>query len=102
MKNWPVPLGNQPYLDEIKDTHNVQQLPAYNIRGDLIHPFNYEEKLAGAIIQVCFTIVHFHIKQQRHIFNALVRDITVLRPPTSIASTLLKRILHGKIKIKIQ
>jgi hypothetical protein len=99
INDWPVPLANEFELDNIKSSHDVQQLPAYDIRGDPIHPSQYEEKLAGAIARVCFTLIHFDIKQ-KHVFNALVRDITVLRPPTTIASTTLKHILHPKKKGK--
>jgi hypothetical protein len=86
---------NQQFLDAIKSSHNVRQLPAYDIRGNLIRPFDYEEKLAGAIVRVCFSIVHYLIKQ-KHIFNAVARDITVVRAPTSItpSTSSLKHILH--------
>jgi hypothetical protein len=62
INNWLVPTTNKPYLHEIKTTHHVQHLPAYDIRGNLIHPSKYEEKLAGVITHICFTIVHYVIK----------------------------------------
>jgi hypothetical protein len=99
--NWPVPLTNEDSLEAIKPTHNVQRLPAYDVKGQLIHPLDYEEKLAGAIARVCFSIVHFTVKQ-RHIFNALVRDITIIRPSTTIATTSLKHILHPTKKRKLE
>lgn len=99
--NWPVNVNNELHLDDLKSTHNVRQLPAYDIRGNLINPSEYEEKLAGAIARVCFTLVHFTIKQ-KHVFNALVKDITILRPPTSITPTTLKHILHPKKKTEKQ
>jgi hypothetical protein len=92
-------LANEPYLDDIKTTHDVQQLPAYDIRNNAINPSDYEEKLAGAVARVCFSIVHFVIKQ-RHIFNATVKDITVIRAPTTIPTMSLKHILHPKKKQK--
>ena len=78
MINWPVPYSNECSLDEIKNTHDVHQLPAYDLRGNLINPSDYEEKLAGSIACVRFTIIYFPFKQ-KHIFNTLVRDITILR-----------------------
>jgi hypothetical protein len=95
INNWPVSSSNVSYLEEIQDSHNVRRLPAYDIHGRLIQPSQYEEKLAGAIARVCFTLVHFSIKQ-KHIFNAVVRDITVVRPPTAIvsSSSSLKELLH--------
>jgi hypothetical protein len=51
--------------------------------------------MAGAITRVYFSIVHFLIKQD-HVYKAVVRDITVLRPPTTIidSSVSQERILH--------
>jgi hypothetical protein len=88
-----VSFANECYLEEIKSTHDVQQLPAYDVRGRIIHPSEYEEKIAGSICRVCFTIAHFVIRQ-KHVFNALVRDITVLRPPVTVTPTCLKHVLH--------
>ena len=82
--NWPVPTSNEPYLNELKDTHFIQRLPAYDIRGCLVHPLDYEEKLTGAVVCACFTIIHYMINK-KHIFNAVVQDLTVLCPPTSIS-----------------
>jgi hypothetical protein len=93
-------LTNEISLDSLKSTHDVHQIPAYDIRGNIIHPLEYEEKLAGAICRVCFSIVHYLIKQ-RHIFNAVLRDITVLRPPSTITPVSLKTILHPAKKRKI-
>jgi hypothetical protein len=74
-------------------THNIQPIPAYDIRGDLIHPSEYEEKLAGTIARVCFSIVHYNVKQ-KNIHHAILRDITVLCPPTTIARSSLTHVLH--------
>ena len=97
INNWPVPLSNELHLDALKDNYDVQEIPAYDVRGNPIHPSDYEEKLAGSIARVCFSITHYLIKQH-HVFNALPKDINVLRPPTSIAPTTLKRILHPSTK----
>ena len=64
----------------------------------LISPLDYEEKLGGAIARVCFSIVHYLIKH-KHVYNAIVRDITVMRPPTTIAAPSLKHILHPQKKM---
>ena len=99
INNWPVPLANEPYLEDIKSTHDVQQIPAFDIRNESVHPSEYEEKLAGAIARVCFLITHFIIKQ-KHVYNALVKDITIIRPPTTISTKSLKHVLHPKKKQK--
>ena len=63
MNNWTVSSANEAYLDEIKSTHAVEQLPAYDIYGNLIAPVDYKEKIAGSIAHVCFSIVHFNINK---------------------------------------
>jgi hypothetical protein len=64
-------------LEEIESSFNVRQLPAYDIRRKLIHPSAYEEKLAGTIVSICFSLIHFVIKQ-KHIYNVITCDITIL------------------------
>jgi hypothetical protein len=97
--NWPVSLQNKMYLKKIKPFFNVCQLPAYDIREKLIHLSAYEEKLVGAIVHVCFSLIHFVIKQ-KHIYNMIACDITILQAPTTItsSSTSVKKILHPKRK----
>jgi hypothetical protein len=86
--NWPVSPSNQAYLDNIKSTHSVHRIRAYDVKDKLIDPLDYQDKLAGSIVEVFFSLVHFHIRQsQKNIFNAIVRDMTVLRPPLQIASS---------------
>lgn len=69
-------------------------------------PTDYQEKLAGSIVEVYFTMAHFHIRQsQKNIFNAIIQDITVLRAPLQLSSSTSGRGLHSalhdhKIKIK--
>ena len=70
------------------------------MKGNPIHPSDYEQKLASSIARVCFSIIHYSIKQ-KHVFNAIVKDITILRPPTSMPPTTLKHILHPAKKRKI-
>ena len=77
MRNWAVLSTNKAYLDEIRSTHSVEQLPTYDINANLIVPLDYEEKLAGSIARICFSIVHFNIKQ-KNIFNAYVKNITIV------------------------
>jgi hypothetical protein len=44
-------------------------IPAYDIRENLIKPSDYEEKLAGAIVRVYFTIVHFYFQRKKRMFS---------------------------------
>ena len=88
INNWPVSSSNQPYLNAMKSSHIVNHIWAYDIKDNLINPLDYQEKLASSIVEVFFSLIHFHICQlQKNIFNAIVWDITVLRPPLQIASS---------------
>ena len=98
IEDWPTNASNEPYLDTIKSSHDVRPIPAYDVKGTLIPPTQYEEKLAGAIVRVCFTITHFIIRQ-KHIYNAIVCNITIMRPPTTISTATLKNVLHPKNKV---
>ena len=95
--DWLINPSNKSYLNAIKGSHCIHLIPAYNIKGTLIPPAKYEEKLAGAIVHVCFTIVHFIIKH-KHIYNAVVRDISIIRPPTTISTATLRNVLHPNKK----
>ena len=95
INNWPVQSSNNLYLDGIKSSHIINQLAAYDIKNNLIHPSQYEEKLAGTITRVCFSMVHYFMKE-RHIYKAIIQDITVLCPPTTISPSSLTHLLHPK------
>lgn len=101
MNNWPVSPANETYLNEIKASHDVQQLDAYDVNNNIISPFDYEEKLAGAIARICFSIIHFSIKE-KHVFSTRVKDITVLRPPILFPNTSLRHVLHPNQKPKTE
>ena len=100
INNWPVSPANNIALEDIKSSHDVQQIPAYDIHGNLISPSDYEEKLAGAIAHICLSINHFLIKP-KHVFNTAVKDITIMRPPSKITPTTLKQILYPKKKQRV-
>ncbi|KAG2748657.1 hypothetical protein P692DRAFT_20732882, partial [Suillus brevipes Sb2] len=64
----------------------------YDIDRQLIPPTQYESKLCGAVVEVHFAFFHHHIrKSKRHIFNAVLRELIVLRPPSNMPSSPLKR-----------
>jgi hypothetical protein len=86
------------YLDSIKSTHIVHRIPAYDVKDDLVLPSEYQDKLAGSIAEVCFSIVHYHIRQaQKNVFNAVIRDMTILKPPVQVASTTSRQQLHSAL-----
>ena len=71
MHNWAVPTTNEAYLDEIKSTHTVEQLPMISIEISL--PPLIMKKNSQAPSLESSSIAHFNIKQ-KHIFNAYVKD----------------------------
>jgi hypothetical protein len=104
IKDWPVSISNRPFLNNVKSSHVVRRIPAFDIRNEAISPSDYQDKLAGSIVQVCFALVHYHIRQsQKNIFNAMIRELTVLRPPLHIVSstlTQLRSVFHSHKKEK--
>ncbi|TEB25898.1 hypothetical protein FA13DRAFT_1795996 [Coprinellus micaceus] len=69
----------QEELDEIKSTHIVTPIPAFDAAGSPIAPKDYASELRGATIK------------QRHIFNADVLNIGVLVPPPPVDTPTPKR-----------
>jgi hypothetical protein len=92
MANWPVAERCKPQFEDLMQTHTINPLPAYDLDRKLIPPAQYESKLCGAVVEVHFAFFHHHIRSsKRHIFNAVLRDMIVLRPPSNMPSSPLKR-----------
>lgn len=62
METWPVTECCIPHLQQILDTHDLYPLPAYNIKGQLIPPLQYDALLKGATVEAHFTLIHHYIK----------------------------------------
>ncbi|KAG1781231.1 hypothetical protein EV702DRAFT_1276016 [Suillus placidus] len=90
--NWPVADRCKAELTNLAETHIINPLPAYRIDRKLIPPAQYETKLCGAVVEVHFTFFHHHIRKSKcHIFNAVLCKMIMLRPPTNMSSSPLKR-----------
>jgi len=88
MDNWPVNPKNNAVMDHIRPTHNVNPIPAYDVDGQLVRPNLYEDVLAGALVELEFTLQHWYIRgnvalgtSPKHQFSADVMRIKVLSPP---------------------
>ncbi|KAG2132277.1 uncharacterized protein EDB93DRAFT_1255256 [Suillus bovinus] len=46
-------------LENIKKTHHVVPIPAYNMKGNLIDPHQYHHALEGATVELHFTLTHW-------------------------------------------
>jgi hypothetical protein len=79
-------------LEDLTSTHNVCPLPAYDTDYGLIPPLEYESKLKGALVEVHMVFCHHRIKNaKRDVFNAILRQLTVLSPPAAMPINPFKR-----------
>ncbi|KAF8200513.1 hypothetical protein K438DRAFT_1965976 [Mycena galopus ATCC 62051] len=85
MENWPVGANPQAReaIEEMKYTHRVRRVPAYDIGGKLIHPLQYRESrsetLMGAIVRATVTLKHWNIAQpSQDSYTADIKNIRVL------------------------
>ncbi|KAM6496782.1 hypothetical protein JOM56_007255 [Amanita muscaria] len=98
MAEWPADNPEaQEDLDNIRHTHRVNFLPAYNVQGDLIEPQDYRKTLQGALVQIHFTLSHWFIAH-KDTYTANICNMRVLAPPTTYGqrNTSLKRKYHKK------
>ncbi len=93
MDHWPVLPRNNSVMEHIRPTHNVNPIPAYDVDGHLIRPNMYEDVLAGALVEIEFTLQHWYIRGNvglgippKHQFSADLERIKVLSPPKIITS----------------
>ncbi|KLO15710.1 hypothetical protein SCHPADRAFT_253199 [Schizopora paradoxa] len=81
-EGWPVsPDGEwRRELDSVKDTHDIYPLQAYSYKGELIRPSDYTRKLAGAIVDLSFTLVHYNFGKSSRMCLYMT-ELHVLVPP---------------------
>ncbi|KAG6372112.1 hypothetical protein JVT61DRAFT_8826 [Boletus reticuloceps] len=93
METWPVAPRCKHYLDELFDSHDICPLPAYDMKGNLIPPTQYETSLRGATVKVHFTYSHVHIKKSKHhVYTTILRHLQLLRAPNALPSSPYKRL----------
>ncbi|THH01020.1 hypothetical protein EW026_g1589 [Hermanssonia centrifuga] len=95
LSNWPVHNdAARDALDEMKGKHYVVPIPAYDMRGDLIHPGYYRCRLEGALVVLRFNLTHWAIKRAgggTDVYVADIVSIRVLAPPAPNPVTPRKR-----------
>lgn len=80
------------HLQDLASTHKICPLPAYDGNHGLIPPLEYESKLKGALVEVHMAFCHRRIKNaKRDVFNAILRQLTVLSPPVAMPINPFKR-----------
>ncbi len=78
----------------MKGKHYVVPIPAYDMRGDLIHPGYYRCRLEGALVVLRFNLTHWAIKRAgggTDVYVADIVSIRVLAPPAPNPVTPRKR-----------
>ncbi|KAG2138762.1 hypothetical protein BD769DRAFT_1384533 [Suillus cothurnatus] len=92
MATWPVAERCKGHLEDLISTHDIQPLPAYDENHNLIPPHLYESKLKGALVEVHMAFCHHRIaKSKRDVFNAILRELIVLSPPSAMPTSPFKR-----------
>ncbi|OCH87123.1 hypothetical protein OBBRIDRAFT_837650 [Obba rivulosa] len=65
IKNWPCFTdAAKDAIEKMHDSHRVIPIPVYDKNDKLIPPSEYRAMLPGAIVEVHFTITHWHIKDR--------------------------------------
>jgi hypothetical protein len=80
--DWPVRSAEaQAAIDEMKNTHRVVPIPAYDIAGKLIPPTDYRAQLMGAVVELYFTLTHWSIGPKDKVprSDTYVADIVSMR-----------------------
>jgi len=87
----------QPELEELKATHQLVPIPAYDVCGKLIKPDAYRRSLANALVELHFSLSHWPIGGKRgvpgyDVYTAEIQMIHVIAPPrATVTSTPRKR-----------
>jgi hypothetical protein len=92
---WPVHDRCKGELEQITGTHHVIPIPAFSLKGKRVPPDQYQQRLSGAIVEVRFGMTHHYIKRsKRSVFSAVVRELTILRPPINVINSPIKKRPH--------
>ena len=97
MENWPLTdKSTQDELEDLRATHHIVPVPAYNIQGNLVKPAAYRHTLENALVELHFMLSHWAIagkkgQPESDVFIADVHLIQLIAPPhSSVAGTLRK------------
>ena len=90
LSEWPAPTDYRDALAALEDTHTVAPLMAYNEKGTRISPEELSSIVKGALIELTFTLCHYHIKnstQNYDTYTGNIEQIIILEraPPKKIS-----------------
>ncbi|KAI6004662.1 hypothetical protein EDD15DRAFT_2108578, partial [Pisolithus albus] len=88
-ERWPLTKEKiRAELLNLKSTHRILPLPAYDLEDRLIRPASYRRVLQGAIVEVHFTLSHWPIAAAKQdVYIADIEHIRLLVPPTYTAAS---------------
>jgi len=102
--HWPTnSRASAAALYDIRGTHRIRPLPAFDINGQVVQPGNYRQLLAGAVVQIKFTLMHRAISSSPETpgfdkFRASIIGINVLQSPTVSAARAYKHFnMHPRL-----
>ncbi|KAK6996625.1 hypothetical protein R3P38DRAFT_3221693 [Favolaschia claudopus] len=80
LKKWPVKNHEAGIaLQSMRNTHVVNELPAYDIHRHLIPPSEHMKALGGAIVRVAISLRHWSIdKQAKDVYTADIVSLSVI------------------------
>ena len=90
LSQWPAPPEYCDTLVSLEDTHTIVPLMAYNKKESQILPEELSSILKGVLIELTFTLRHYHIKnamQDYDTYTGTIKQIIILdrAPPKKIS-----------------
>lgn len=78
---WACPPQHQAEHDELISTHRWAPLAIYNEDKKFVECKDAHEALCGALVEVHFTLKHYHIKKDGYnSFTAIPLQVQILKP----------------------
>lgn len=92
-ERWPLTRErNRAELLNLKNSHRILLIPAYDLAGDLLKPSTYCRYLQGALVQIHFSLTHWGIAGiKRDVYGGEIETIRLLEPPLGSSSPDRKR-----------
>ncbi|PPQ82748.1 hypothetical protein CVT25_009302 [Psilocybe cyanescens] len=92
-----------PWFDLVKQSHQLCRLPLYDANENLdTKPETWESKLVGAMVEVTFSLKHYHMAANSQCvkasdtFSAKVESVSILRPPPPVLRSPFKNLASPK------
>lgn len=92
-ERWPLTRErHRADLLNLKNTHRILPIPAYDLANDLLKPSTYRRYLQGALVEIHFSLSHWGIAGvKRDVYGGEIELIRLLEPPLGSTSPDRKR-----------